>query len=266
MRLIFLIGVSLAAVARASGSAPEGGDYVSFGSERLLFPNEYAIVNRADQARLAALFNGAVPTKGGRPFRAGVELVYKEFPFGPCFLVHMNDVYDRLSGANVGFFIDKIQAEQDFRAMISRVGGQSDEWLSPEQLRHVLDRAENAPRGLPIRVLKKDFHAEVLAKGCFRSGDAWAAAYVYVGRGGDVGEAWTAIDRKNRVVDRYFSLVEGASPMLLAALSGAGAYSGPVPVNGLWFQPGEPRAVKLYQDTGRYVAGLIAEAKARFKK
>jgi hypothetical protein len=261
MTAILIFGVFLTAVGRGGNPPPPADDVVLFGSDYLRMPHDYPILNRGDQAAIAAEFKKSRPIKAGRPFRAGVEFVKNPRLFGEPFLVHLNDVYDYLGG-NAGFFVDRVETEHDFRSLISQVGDHSDHWPSPAELRYVLDRADKAPKGIPIRVLTKDFNADVLARGCVRAGTAWLAAYVDVSRGGDVEEVWTAFDANNRMAYRCHGLIKGASPFIyVEALSGRGTYAG-----GLAIQPSEPRALKTYLDTGSYVLGLIAEAKKRCKK
>ena len=241
-------------------------NFVVLGNDRLELIDRRTL-DRAGQATLSACFKNTRPIKAGRPFRKGVELAYEKAWYGESLIVHLNDVYDRLWENNMSYFIDKVETEQDMKGLLSTIYRcPADDWLSPDQLRYVLNALERAPKELPISVLSRQFDADLLAKRCFRRDKVWCAAIAIKGLGGRIDEIRYAIDEKNRVAESSRTRVQGAPIELVGKCPFYGACDIAMWNHGEPLRPGEPRAVKLFHDTDAYVSALIAESKKRSKR
>ena len=153
-------------------------------------------------------------SKAGRPFRAGAEVARQKHPGGSRPPRSHERHYDRLRPGNVCRFVEKIETAEDFEKLMNAVNvpwAQSGQWLSPDELRYVLNALGKVSSRVPRSHLGKGFRRRPNYQGALRRGKLWLADFAVKARGGWIYEYRDAIDEKNRMTGSSRTLVIGTA-------------------------------------------------------
>ena len=198
------------------------GESVAFGNDRIVLAEPNWPGDCGDGARYR--WPDERHVAAGRPFRDGVlvaalpaSLSHNECNTDVC-LAHVCEV---LVEGTVGYFVDKIETERDFEALLFRLYNvRREDWLTPDELRAVFTKVEAAPDELRLGVWNKEFEPELLRQGVVHRDGVWLVNFV-AQSGASLVDFKFAIDGRNRVGYRRRTLVRGPGPLY----SGPGAYN-----------------------------------------
>lgn len=206
-----VLSVFLAASSLAAEPEPSRDVFV-FGRDRMAFPNRFVYGKRT------AIVRDVWPKAAERreklghrwPFRDDVEVGSARS--SDLYLRDDQDSFARLEWHSVGFFLKRIESVEQFETVISLLhGGATPVALNAEQLQKIFRRIDAQGPDFPLKIVRRDYDAELIAKGPFKKDGLWLLNFIAI-EGPSVVEYKYAIGPDIRVARLYRVLVAFSRP------------------------------------------------------